>query len=295
MSRPAPPRVTILGLGLIGGSLAGALVGRGWPVAGWDPDPGARRLAGRRGAACRSASLESAAEGADLVVLAAPPGANLELLARLAARPGSQAVTDTGSVKREIARRGRRLLGDRFVPGHPMAGRTPGGAAQADPGLFMEAGWFVCGGGAGPRKRVEAMARAVGACPLRATPVRHDRMMARVSHVPQILASLLVGDLAARDPEALASAGPGFRGWARLAASPPELWMEILAANAGPVRAEIARLERALAGLRSEWERTDNAPLRVLERGGRGHDMLERKPGRRTPGSARRRQRCSSS
>ncbi len=289
MSRAAPPRTAILGLGLVGGSLAGALVERGWPVAGWDPDPAARRLAARRGAACGGASPEGAVEGADLVVLAAPPRANLELLARLAGRPGSPVVTDTGSVKGEIAGRGRRLLGDRFVAGHPMAGRTPGGASQADPALFAGASWFVCGGGAGPRKRVEAMARAVGARPVRATPVRHDRMMARVSHVPQILASLLVGDLAARDPEALAAAGPGFRGWARLAASPPELWMEILDANAGPVRAEIARLERALAGLRSGWERTDNAPLRVLERGRRGHELLERRPGRRTPGSAKRR------
>jgi prephenate dehydrogenase len=276
-----PPRTAVLGLGLIGGSLAGALRARGWPVAGWDPDPAARRRAGTRGVATRFEGAGAASAGAEVVVLAAPPHANLELLERIALREGTAVVTDTGSVKREIAAHGKRLLGERFVPGHPMAGRTPGGAAQADPALFEGARWFLCGGGETARGRVARMVRAVGARPVQAPPARHDRMMARVSHLPQILASLLVGELAARDPEALAAAGPGFRGWARLAASPPELWMEILAANAGPVRDEIARLERALADLRTRWERADNAPLRVLARGRRGHALLNDEPGRR--------------
>lgn len=279
---PRPPRTAVLGLGLIGGSLAGALAAAGWPVTGWDPDPAARRRAASRGAATRFAGPGAAAGDAELVVLAAPPRANLDLLGTVAALGGRAAVTDTGSVKRAIAARGRRLLGERFVPGHPMAGGTPGGSAQADPALFAGATWFLCGGGAGARRRVERMVRSAGARPVAATPARHDRMVARMSHLPQILASLLVGDLAERDPEAVALAGPGFRGWARLAASPPELWMEILGANAGPVREELARLERALAGLRSRWERTDNAPLRVLERGRRGHGLLKKEPGRRT-------------
>ncbi len=275
MSADAAPRVAILGLGLIGGSLAGALQGRGWHRSGWDPDPGARRTARRRGWLERTpAGAAEALEGADLVVLAAPPAANLAWLEELAGRPGRATVTDTGSVKTAVARRGEALLGRRFVPGHPMAGKERGGAAAADPDLFRGAAWVLCGGSPRRRARVARMVRCVGARPVIRTPAAHDREVAAVSHVPQLLASLLVGEAARRRPGALELAGPGFRGWARLAASPPELWSEILGANADAVRAELAALERALAGLRSRWERDDNAPLGILRRGGKGSERL---------------------
>ncbi len=284
--RAAPRRVTVLGLGLIGTSLAAALGRAGVLCRGWDPDRSAMRIARRMaGVAPVPGGPGPAAEGAETVVLAAPPGANLDLMRELRGLDPGVTVTDVGSVKREPARVGKRILGDRFVPGHPLAGRERSGAAHADPDLFRGRPWAVCGGAPRHRRRVERLVEAAGGRPVRLGPAEHDREVALVSHLPQLLASLLLAEAGGRRPESLALAGSGFEGWARLAASPPELWKEILDGNAVPVRRELARLERALAGLRSRWERDENAALRCLREGRRGYERLERMRSRgRGPG-----------
>ena len=125
-------RVAIVGLGLVGGSLARALAARGWPVAGVDRAAVLRRA---RGVLATAATRVDAVE-ADLFVLAAPPDANVELLEEVAALHPHAAITDVTSVKQPIVARARALRLTRFVGGHPMAGAERGGFARSEVGLF---------------------------------------------------------------------------------------------------------------------------------------------------------------
>ena len=266
--------VTILGLGLIGGSLAGALTRVGWRVAGWDPNPAAGRgLRRRRMISHVTAAAEDALEGAAVIVLAGPPRAIRDWLPRLQSLAPEAAVTDVGSVKGPVARLGRRLLGERFVPGHPVAGREMAGSEAARRSLFRGAPWALCGGSPAARARVEAVVRAAGARPVTVSPTVHDRDMALVSHLPQLLASLLLAETARRRPGAFGRSGSGFADWARLGASPPDLWNEILFENTHAVRMELEYLERALARFRTAWERNPEAPVGLLKQGRKGFQL----------------------
>lgn len=243
------PRVAICGLGLVGGSLARALRARGYEVLGVDR-PAVWRAARRAGAIARAVRLEAAAAEAEVVVLAAPPGANLRLLRRVAAIAGpGLVVTDVTSVKGPIVAEARRLGLRGFVGGHPMAGRERPGFAAATATLFRGRSWILVPG-RDPRalRLVRRLVRDVGARPVAMAAAEHDRVVARLSHLPQIVAWALLA-LARRDARTrrrMALAGPGFRDMTRLARSPKGLWREILAAN----RAEVAHAVRELrAGL----------------------------------------------
>ena len=195
-------RVAFLGLGLIGGSIARALrvaPGGGWSTTAWTP-----RGAGPRAALAAAAiddaagTLEGAVDGADLVVLAAPPTECLALLDELAgpvaAFLGSDAVvTDTASTKGAIVHHAT-TLGLRFVGGHPMAGRETTGFGAADPLLFHERPWVVVPGRADADAvaRVEAVARACGANPFTLDARAHDSYVAAISHMPLVLSAALV-------------------------------------------------------------------------------------------------------
>ncbi len=139
-----PESVAILGLGLIGGSLALDLRALGVRVAGWDRPAVPQRARGRRLVDVAARTVEEAVRGVDLVVLAAPPAVNLRLLERLA-RLGSEApvVTDVGSVKRPIVAEAEQLGLGRFVGGHPLAGSERSGIAAARPGLFAGRAWVL--------------------------------------------------------------------------------------------------------------------------------------------------------
>jgi len=241
------PRVAVVGLGLIGGSLARALTRGGYTVVGVDR-PGVARAAKAARAVARTARrLEEAIALAEVLVLAAPPGANLRLLRRVArsARPGL-VVTDVGSVKGPIGREADRR-GLAFVGGHPMAGNERSGFAASSAGLFRGRAWILCPGrcaSAGAVAAIARLARAAGARPVRMSAADHDRTVAFLSHAPQLVSWALL-DAARADPVArrrLAVAGPGFAGMTRLAASPPALWRDILAQN----RRETSRAVRAL-------------------------------------------------
>lgn len=243
MAKPRPV-VVIVGLGLVGGSLARALTRAGWRVVGVDRPPVLRRA--KSACAIRSgvSRLERAVLDADLVVLAAPPRANLALLRRLARSGTGAVITDVGSVKGPICREARRLGLDRFVGGHPMAGTEGSGFGASTAGLFRGRTWVLTPAPPSATRVVRALVRAVGARPVVMGDSAHDRSVAFLSHVPQIVSwAILAG--AEGDPVARGNrriAGPGFHDMTRLARSPRGLWRDILSEN----RVEVARALRGL-------------------------------------------------
>jgi prephenate dehydrogenase len=184
---------------------------------------------------------------ADAVVLAAPVDAIVEILPRLAAlAPGAAFITDTGSTKRAIISAAAGVR--RFVPGHPMAGGTSAGPAAARADLFDERPWFLLPGHApaDAREAARAFVTELGAeaVPLDDDGVEHDRLVAAISHLPQVVATALrarVGESVGAD--SLRYAGAGLRDTTRLAASQASVWGPILASNAPA----LAPLLRALA------------------------------------------------
>ena len=247
------PTVAIAGLGLVGGSLARALTRAGYHVVGIDR-PGVARQALRTGAVAATGTLAAAAGQAGLVVLAAPPSVNRRLLARLArSGPPSLVVTDVTSVKVPICRAARRLGMTGFVGGHPMAGTERSGFAASSADLFRGRTWILVEAGASRAalSRVRSLVRAVGARPRVMDAAEHDRTVAFLSHLPQLVAWAL-HDAARRDRVAsrhFGVAGPAFGDMTRLARSPRSLWREILAEN----RTEVVHALRSLrAGLKLE-------------------------------------------
>jgi prephenate dehydrogenase len=245
--------VAIIGLGLVGGSLAQALTRAGYRVIGVDRRAVRRRARAAGAVAETVANPVKAASRADVVVLAAPPGANLRLV-RLLARGGCShlLITDVGSVKAPICREARRVHMKRFVGGHPMAGNERSGFDASSATLFRGRPWILTPEAPRPAdlRMLRRIVRAAGARPAVMTPAQHDRATAFLSHVPQIaswaIRNAALGDAVAR--RYLNLAGPGFRDMTRLAASPPRLWREILAQNhretARALRAMVRRLER---------------------------------------------------
>ncbi len=239
------------GLGLIGGSLARALTRAGYPVIGLDRRPVLRRARRARAIGSAAATLAEALERADVLVLAAPPRVNLALLRQAArlARPGL-VVTDVGSVKQPICAEAARLRLRQFVGGHPLAGTERAGFAASSARLFEGRSWILTPGrGAGRAARVVAtLARTVGARPVRLGPAEHDRAVAFLSHVPQLVSWALLEAVRAdaMGVRNLRIAGPGFRDMTRLARSPRGLWRQILAQNRAEIRRALAAFRRAL-------------------------------------------------
>jgi prephenate dehydrogenase len=270
---PAAERICIVGLGLIGGSLGLAWRRRGAcrEVVGVARSPEAAERARAVGAVDRAtAELEAGVAGADVVVLATPVAAALELAPRVAAAvaPGTL-VTDVCGSKQAICRAFEGLLpeGAAFVGGHPMAGSERAGLDAADAYLFENAVYVLTPGERTPQwavRRMEALVRALGAHPVRLDPARHDAWVAVVSHLPQMVAVALVNaaaDAEEDDPGLLALAGGGFRDTTRIASSPPEVWMDVLATNAPAVVAALDRFLERAAALRSQLARGDREAI----------------------------------
>jgi prephenate dehydrogenase len=236
--------VAVVGLGLVGGSLARALRRAGYRVIGVDRPSVLRRARAARAITIARKDVRTAAAEADVLGLAAPPAANRAHLRRLASFE-PLVVTDVGSVKSPIVREARRLGLRRFVGGHPIAGSERAGFAASRPDLFRGHAWALVPG-RDPRalRTVERLVRATGARPVRMDAREHDRVLAYLSHVPQLAAWALLdaarGDATTR--RRLGLAGPGFHDMTRLAKSPRALWREILAEN----RTEVGRALRAL-------------------------------------------------
>lgn len=261
-----PPfrRIGVVGLGLIGGSIA--LAAREvWPsalVIGVD-NKDVLELAMRRHAVDVGAADLVVLADADLVILAAPVRQNLQLLTQLEAHiPGAAVVTDTGSTKRDIVGAGR-ALPERFtfVGGHPMGGAAVGGLAHARPDLFRKRPWiFTPVDGAAPQavEALQAFAAALGATPSVMGAEEHDRVLAFLSHLPQLTASALmhlVGQAVGAD--ALALAGRGLVDTTRLASSPADIWRDIAASNADQIEPALDRLIALLSELRADLRHGD--------------------------------------
>ena len=254
-------RLAILGLGLIGGSIARALRTRtpnDWSVVAWTPDGNGPRAAASAGVVDTVApSLQAAVEDADVVLLAAPPLASIKLVDELRAMslPPDALVTDTASTKRAIVARAE-AAGLRFVGGHPMAGRETSGFASADPDLFAGRPWVICAGTADDDAvaRVKALARDVGAMPVDMTAEAHDAAVAAVSHVPLLASAALVEAILARGDateraDARRLAASGWRDATRLARGDAVMGAGIVATNADFVAARL----RALRDVIDSW------------------------------------------
>ncbi len=229
-------RLCIVGVGLIGGSIGLAVRARNLPyhVVGVESNAGTCSDALRLGAVDEITNdLAAGVKNADLVVLAVPVGGILDLLPRLAPLIGADAVvTDTGSVKTAIAETGFAHLGDRFVPGHPMAGSEKGGVLAARADLFVGATWAITTGDtAAEAQSVAAFVSSLGAMPYFLQQYAHDETVALTSHLPHILAYVL-GAMAFRhrvsknDAPARLVAG-SWQSITRVAESPPSLWLDI--------------------------------------------------------------------
>ena len=237
--------VLVVGTGLLGTSLALALTAAGIQVQLSDTSPTSLALARDMGAGRVRADGDAEPR---MIVVATPPDVAASVVVReLDAHPGA-VVTDVASVKNRVAAEVRAHGGEgarRYVGSHPMAGRERSGAAAADSDLFAGRPWVVVGEGADPEAvlRVRNLAVDVGATPVAMGAAEHDAAVAAVSHVPQLLSSLLAARLEDLPESALALAGQGLRDTTRIAASDPRLWSAIVVGNAGPV-AELLRAVR---------------------------------------------------
>lgn len=275
--------VRIVGAGLLGASIGHALNAKGVDVVLSDTSPAQLRLAIDYGAG-RAARDDDAPA---LIVVSVPPDVTADVIEAELSRYPDAVVTDVASVKlepfRALKERGVDIT--RYIGSHPLAGRERGGAISARADLFVGRPWVVCRDEetrAADLALVEALALDVGAMPLEMTPEEHDRSVALTSHVPQVVASLLAARLATADEDALRLAGQGVRDTTRIAASAPELWVQILGANAKPV---VEVLDALAADLRtvSDALRAPEAPgarRAIAETIRQGNDGVERLPGK---------------
>jgi prephenate dehydrogenase len=255
-------RIAVLGVGLIGGSIGLATRRRlDAEVAGFDPDGELLDRAAELGAIDTGhGSVAEAVEGAEVVFCAAPVTALPGLAAGALEAAGEDcAVTDVGSVKRDVIA----ALGSdsRFIGGHPLAGAETSGVENARPDLFEGARWYLTPTqmtGGLLYDRVQRVISEIGARPQAIEAETHDRLMATISHLPHVVANVLVDQAAtalSEEAEHLPEVGPSFRDATRVAGANPAIWGDIFAGNREAVAAEIdgavARLAEAAELLRS--------------------------------------------
>ncbi len=261
MTSPAERRAHVVGLGLIGASVARALAERGWRVTGEDAD-------GDVAARARAAGVivEGSLDGdVSLCVVATPAGAVADA-AREALARGSErlVVTDVAGVKASIV---AALDDPRFVGGHPMAGSERRGLEGARADLFAGCTWVLTPTEATAPATygfLHGVWRELGANVIAVPAADHDRLVAVASHVPHLLAGALMNeatDAAEQDAVLLQLAAGGFRDMTRVAAGDPSIWPDVLFENRVAVTASLAALEERLARLRRALETGDRASL----------------------------------
>lgn len=257
---PIFEKVAILGLGLIGGSIA--LAARQiWPtglVIGVDSKDVLEQAMVRHAIDVAADEPYVIAE-ADLVILAAPVRQNLRLLAQMEEHVGRAAViTDVGSTKRAIVEAARGLPSRfTFVGGHPMGGAARGGFEAARLDLFNGRPWIFTPHTDTPGDALEklfAFVSALGAVPKTMGASEHDRLLAFLSHLPQLTASALMAAIGHEAGDALQLAGRGLVDTTRLAASPAGIWQDIGATNADQIRRALDALIARLTELRDDLD-----------------------------------------
>ena len=261
---PIFPRIAIVGLGLVGGSIAfGAH--RAWPsthVVAIDRGPVIRAALSRRAIDAAADDFASVAD-ADLIVLAAPVRQNVTLLQRVAAHASPSAViTDVGGTKRAIVSAAAALSpAVTFVGGHPLGGGERGGFEFATASLFARRSWILTPhdrAGADAVGRLSAFVTGLGAHPATLDASEHDRLMALISHLPQLATTALmevVGASATTDE--LRMAGQGLVDTTRLASSPADVWRDICATNADEISKVLDLLIERLSEMRNDLQRSE--------------------------------------
>ncbi len=262
-------RITILGTGLLGTSVGLALRAAGFTgrITGWSRTSEQVHIALRMGAIDEVIKDPiAAARESELVLLSMPIFATLDYMAQLAGRlTPDHLVTDVGSTKRLIAESAAQLYNKpnfpAFLPGHPMAGKEQGGAALGDASLYRGAVWLFTDDTAARRTPRAAelvldwrnCVAAMGSRVIDLDPIRHDELVAWVSHLPQFVAtamSALLEDEVGNAPELKDVGGRALREMTRLGASPYSMWRDIAHTNTEAVERALQAMEQRLAHLR---------------------------------------------
>ncbi|MCX8454686.1 prephenate dehydrogenase [Paenarthrobacter ureafaciens] len=278
--------VVILGTGLLGASIGLGLRGRGVPVFLFDTSPTNQAVAVDIGA---GRPLEELDGPPQLVVVAAPPDVTAQVVEKALADYPESVVVDIASVKAgiqaELRERGVDL--SRYVGTHPMAGREKSGPVAARGELFTSMPWVICPTeetGAAALQVARSLAGDLGAIVSQFTADEHDEAVALVSHLPQIMSSLLASRLQGTPLHALSLAGNGLRDTTRIAASDPTLWVQILGGNAEKVvsilhgvREDLNRLIGTLEAPLAPGARLDLAQL--ISEGNAGQARIPGKHG----------------
>lgn len=276
-------QVRIVGTGLLGASIGLRLTSLGIDVVLDDVSPSSVGLAADLGAG-RAAGPDDAPV---LVVVAVPPDVTADVIQAELARFPEAVVTDVASVKlaplNELRERGVSLVN--YIGSHPLAGRERGGAISAGGDLFVGRPWVVCRDEETPAwalALVEDLALDLGAVPIEMSPEDHDSAVGLVSHVPQIVSSLMAKQLSAASDDAVRLAGQGVRDVTRIAASSPELWIQILSANRDAVVAILESYARDLDAVTTALRDVDAPGARriLAEELAGGNAGVSRLPGK---------------
>jgi len=282
-------QITIIGTGLIGGSLGMALRAAGFTgrIIGCDRGPVLDRARGMRAIDLGTEDPLEAIQGSDLIVLATPVGAIIDLIERIGPLASPDAlITEVGSTKTEILDRARSVFGDRarerFLGGHPMAGKEHGGLENADSKLFRDAVWLVV---PQPHQDLEKgriknycdLLESMGVRLMKMEPARHDRLCAWISHLPQMIATSLAATLVEEfgdNPDLHAIGGRALREMTRIASSPYSMWRDIALTNTANIDAALSAVEQRMMhlrenlrapALREEFERANRFELAKKE------------------------------
>jgi prephenate dehydrogenase len=262
-------QITIIGTGLIGGSFGLALKKRRFPgrIIGCDRAPVLEQARNKGTIDEGHTDPVGAVRGSQVVLLAAPVGAIVELIGRLGpALPPKTLLTDVGSTKAEVLARATATFGKdvgrRYLAGHPMAGKEQSGVEGADPDLFQGAVWFVTP--APGQKIFEGLSgeflewvESVGAGVAGMDADAHDQLCAWISHLPQLISTALAATLVdeyGEDAPLLETGGRALREMTRISASPYSMWRDVALTNKKNIRHALLRLEQRLAHIRENLD-----------------------------------------
>jgi prephenate dehydrogenase len=275
------PKTLVIGAGLIGTSIAMGLVKAGYEVFIDDSDVSATDLA-----TTRSQAKKFAGQLVDLVVVATPPSTVAQVIREVFNTQPTAVVTDVASVKGSILTSLKDLDQQqlsRIVGGHPMAGREVSGAAGAQNNLFVDRSWVVtklAQTSPSAVDLVQQMISDLGAVPVDRDVDAHDQTVALISHTPQIIASVLAGELVDAKDHEVELAGQGLRDTIRIASSDAKLWSDILSGNAKHVASRISSIAAQLTNVAKALESGDQKTIsEMLKRGSAGRDRLPGKHG----------------
>lgn len=285
-----PPQLLVVGTGLIGASVGLAAGAAGWRVHLADADPERVRIGVALGA---GAALQPGVGDADvapqLVLVAVPPAA-IAAACIAALRTYPQAVVShVGSVQSKVAVQVETSGEDtsRFVGSHPIAGREVSGPHAADGALFTDRVWALCRLSATSDRAVDVVRRLAVDCrarPVELPPAEHDRLLARLSHTPQLVASALAAAIAGLEPSEAALSGTGLRDTTRLADSDPQMWAQIAGANSAALAAGLRAVAEPLLALaetlEARGEQAEADVIALMQRGRAGRALLPGKHGR---------------